>query len=299
MIKTDSVFHGLSEMECEAVAFTEGIVFVCVFKTRLSFVIKSHIRFLTDVQQVPEEDISFSTGSFLKCRYTIVSLSSLSSYRELIELSISSKDKGQNLFCVGSPTEWTQLCKNIPIFYVPQDIHPNIAIDCTKNKPHFYQPKMSKEIHASRLLLTDIIMALANRKPPVLLFTETEHDYNYVRLFRSQYGSNGIICLNQLPEESKLRNASKVITIRNSRNQESVTGLMNFIENYQSMDNVHVILYTCFYEINDLLLNKLDDLGIHYCTITPAKTIGIPSIGAITLDVEQQMIECIRSLVYE
>ena len=298
MISSESFFYGLSDIECEAVTMTEGVIFVCVLKSSLNNCIKKHIRFLTEVQQIPQEEISSSTSTLRNYRYTVIPISSLSSFRELIEMSVASQKKGLNLYCVGAASEWKLLCKNIPIAVSADDVRPNIVIDCTEHNPDFYQPMSTKEIVNARMQIIDILSALASRKPPILLFAETEQDYNYVDLFKAQYGSKDIIYLNKTPNDSATLNASKVITIRNSGNQESIDGLLNYVEGLQSVVNVHVILYS-FYKRNRILESKLDNLEVSYDIIIPNENIGIPSISTIALDVKQQILKAIGGRVHE
>ena len=298
MISSESFFYGLSDIECEAVTMTEGVIFVCVLKSSLNNCIKKHIRFLTEVQQIPQEEISSSTSTLRNYRYTVIPISSLSSFRELIEMSVASQKKGLNLYCVGAASEWKLLCKNIPIAVSADDVRPNIVIDCTEHNPDFYQPMSTKEIVNARMQIIDILSALASRKPPILLFAETEQDYNYVDLFKNQFGNNGIICLNKVPDDAAALNASKIITIRNSGNQESIDGLLNYVEGLQSVVNVHVILYS-FYKRNRILESKLDNLEVSYDIIIPNENIGIPSISTIASDVKQQILKAIGGRVHE
>mgnify|MGYP006988867278 FL=1 len=277
---------------------TEGVIFVCVLKSNLNDCIKKHIRFLTEVQQIPLEEISSSTSTLWNFRYTVIPVSSLSSFRELIEMSVASQKKGLNLYCIGAPSEWKLLCKNIPIAVLADDVHPNIVIDCTRHKSDFYKPMSTKEIVNARMQIAGILSALASRKPPVLLFAETEQDYNYVDLFKNQFGNNGIICLNKVPDDAAALNASKIITIRNSGNQESIDGLLDFVERLQSVVNVHVILYS-FYKRNRILESKLDNLEVSYDIIIPNENIVFPSISTIALDVKRQILKAIGGIVHE
>ena len=59
----DSIFSGLSIRECEAVVLTEGVVFVCALKTSIKHIVEGHARFLSEVQLVSRDEISFSVNT--------------------------------------------------------------------------------------------------------------------------------------------------------------------------------------------------------------------------------------------
>lgn len=298
MIRSDSIFYALSDKECEAVSMTEGVVFVCALQSSLGNIINSHIRFLNEVQKVPMDNISLCFNDSWNCKYAIVNLELEVSYRELVEFIDVSRIKGTNVYCIGTSSNWKLLCNNVPISFIDDGLHPNVAIDCTGHKPYFYRHRSKEDVLKARLFLSDMLSALASRKPPVLLFTETEQDNNYVELFKGQHGNRGVIYMDRPPNDTSLLGTSKVITILNSGNQESVAGLLQFVNNIQSPEKLHVILYS-FYSINRILQAKLEYFDIPYTSIVPSRNLGILSINAISLDIKRQIMETLDNLINE
>lgn len=312
----ESIFNGLTEKECKAVAVTEGVIFVCALQSSVEQMVKSHELFLTKILHIQKNDIT-SSVNIGRGRYAIVSIQSISTYCDFHRVVYQTQTSNANLYCIGSPSEWKQLCNNIPIGIEIKPIHPNVAIDCTGHKPNFYVLHRNKDIEEARQILSNILLALAQRKPPIILFAKTEQDYNYIRFYRNIYGTKGVICSSTPPTYSTIQNSTKTIIICNARNSESVRCLINYIDNFSilenseleiagqktilfqhSFNNIQIILYS-FHERNVQLEDMLMSVGVDYRTIVPRSNIGIPSISAIAQDVKEQVINMIHSLMYE
>lgn len=290
----NSIFSGLTNKECEAVVLTEGVVFVCALKTSIKRIIDSHVRFLSEIQQVSRDDISFSVNTLWSFPYNIVTVESFPSFSKFAHTIQSTINQHRNIYCIGAPSEWSRLCKAIPISSDIFFISPNIAVDCTENKATFYLPHSSKqEIIEARTLLFGLLTSLSSRKPPTILFAESEQDHNYVEQYKSIYGNKGIICMETAPHESNVLDASKVITICNSGKKEYVERLLEFVELLPETNNITVILYS-FYRRNRILETKLENANITFFAITPSSKMGIPSISAVALDIKQQIMDKIH-----
>lgn len=293
----NSIFSGLSTKECEAVVLTEGVVFVCALKTCIKHIVESHIRFLSEVQYISRDDISFSVNTLWSFPYNIVTVESFPSFREFAHTIQDSINRHCNIYCIGAPSEWNRLCKGIPISSDIFFINPNIAVDCTEHKAAFYLPNTSKnEILKARTLLFGLLTSLSSRKPPTILFAESEQDYNYIEQYKNIYGNRGIVCMETAPYESAVVDASKVITVCNSGKKESVECLLDFVELLPETDNFTVILYS-FYRRNRILETKLGNANVTFFAITPSSKMGLLSISAVALDVKQQIMDKIHLII--
>lgn len=293
----DSIFSGLSIRECEAVVLTEGVVFVCALKTSIKHIVEGHARFLSEVQLVSRDEISFSVNTLWSFPYNIVTVESFPSFREFAYTIQNAIKQHCNIYCIGAPSEWNRLCKGIPISSDNFFINPNIAVDCTEHKAAFYLPHSSKQdIIDARTLLFGLLASLSSRKPSTILFAESEQDYNYIEQYKNIYGNNGIVCMETAPNESTVLNASKVISICNSGNKQSVERLRDFVELLPETQNFAVILYS-FYRRNRILETKLENASISFFAITPSSKMGIPSISAVAMDIKQQIMDKIHFVI--
>lgn len=293
----DSIFSGLSTKECDAVVLTEGVVFVCALKTSIKHIVDSHIRFLSEIQHVSRDDISFSVNTLWSFPYNIVTVESFLSFREFAHTVQNSINRHCNIYCIGAPSEWSRLCKGIPISSDIFFINPNIAIDCTEHKAAFYLPNTSmQEILRARTLLFGLLTSLSSRKPPSILFAESEQDYYYIEQYKNIYGNRGIVCMETVPYESAVLDASKVIAVCNSGKKEYVNRLIDFVELLPETNNITVILYS-FYRRNRILEAKIGNANITFYAITPSSKMGLLSISAVALDVKQQIMDKIHLVI--